>query len=79
MEKEKPSLEMFLSICEYLNIAPEYFFENSDLEKNDLHSVTYMKIIESLSETQKQILADFIKSLKNENNSAYNYFIATNP
>lgn len=79
MEKEKPSLEMFLSICEYLNIAPEYFFENSDLEKNDHHSVTYMKIIESLSETQKQILADFIKSLKNENNSAYNYSIATNP
>ena len=62
--KRKPSLEMFLSICEYLNIAPDYFFRKTDSENINNSSDLYMETFNNLTDTQKQILADFIKSLK---------------
>ncbi len=58
-EKRKPSLEMFLYICEYLNVSPEYFFNDSEKNNN-----IYEQVLKSLSENQKKQLANFILSLK---------------
>lgn len=58
-ERRKPSLDMFLYICEYLKVSPEYFFNDS--EKNNS---IYEQVLKSLSENQKKQLANFILSLK---------------
>ncbi len=58
-EKRKPSLDMFLYICEYLKVSPEYFF-NDEKKK----SSSYEQVLENLSENQKKQLANFILSLK---------------
>lgn len=57
--KRKPSLEMFLYICEYLKVSPEFFFKDDKKKSN-----SFEETIQSLSENQKQQLAKFILSLK---------------
>ncbi len=57
--KRKPSLEMFLYICEYLKVSPEYFFQESKKSEN-----IYEQILNNLSENQKEQLGKFILSLR---------------
>lgn len=56
--KRRPSLDMFLYICEYLKVEPAFFFKNEEIE-ND-----YEQVIKKLSAQQKKELAKFILSLK---------------
>ena len=58
-ERRKPSLDMFLYICEYLKVSPEYFFNESEKNNN-----IYEQVFKSLTENQKKQLANFILSLK---------------
>lgn len=57
--KRKPSLDMFLYICEYLKVSPEYFFNDGETNCN-----SYELVLRNLSENQKKQLANFILSLK---------------
>ena len=61
--KRKPSLDMFLYICEYLNVVPEFFFEPEKNYSDDEANLTPDKTFSSLSDKQKKLLADFIKSI----------------
>lgn len=61
--KRKPSLDMFLYICEYLKVSPEYFFSQSENQKPKLPSKSD-KILNALSKEQKALLTKFILSLK---------------
>ena len=61
--RRKPSLEMFLYICEYLKVTPESFFEDdANPEKNTANH--YEQILRQLSENQKMLLSKFILSMK---------------
>ena len=53
--KRKPSLDMFLYICEYLKVSPEYFLKLPTKSE---------KILNELSKEQKALLVKFILSLK---------------
>ena len=59
--KRKPSLDMFLSICEYLKVSPEYFFHDENHEKKTENH--YEKVLRNLNETQKIQLAKFLMTL----------------
>ncbi|MCR5045630.1 MAG: helix-turn-helix domain-containing protein [Treponema sp.] len=61
--KRKPSLDMFLYICEYLKVSPEYFFSPTQDQKPKLQSY-HDKILNELSKSQKALLVKFILSLK---------------
>ncbi len=61
--KRKPSLDMFLYICEYLKVSPEYFFTPSHNSKIKLPTKSE-KILNELSKEQKALLVKFILSLK---------------
>lgn len=61
--KRKPSLDMFLYICEYLKVSPEYFFSPAQNQKPKLPTKSD-KILEELSKDQKALLVKFILSLK---------------
>ena len=61
--KRKPSLDMFLYICEYLKVSPEYFFTQSHNSKPKLPTKSE-KILNELSKEQKALLVKFILSLK---------------
>lgn len=60
--KRRPSLDMFLYICEYLKVEPDFFFKNEEIE-NDSEQY-YEQVIKKLSAQQKKELAKFILSLK---------------
>ena len=60
--KRRPSLDMFLYICEYLKIEPEYFFKNEEIDKDSERY--YEQIIKNLSLEQKKELVKFILTLK---------------
>ena len=65
--KRKPSLEMFLYICEYLKVSPEYFFEekyNAGSSSTNLEIASYEKVLKELTETQKLHLANFILAMR---------------
>ena len=64
--KRKPSLDMFLSICEYLNAEPNYFFKSIEDDHTAVNDDNFSLIIENLSPNQKKHLANFIKSLQNK-------------
>ena len=61
--KRKPSLDMFLYICEYLKVSPEYFFSPSQNPKPKFPTKSE-KILSELSKEQKALLVKFILSLK---------------
>ena len=60
--KRKPSLDMFLYICEYLKVSPEYFFYDENKEKNTENF--YDKVLRNLTENQKIQLAKFLMTMK---------------
>lgn len=59
--KRKPSLDMFLYICEYLKVSPEYFFHDENLEKKTENH--YEKVLRNLNDNQKIQLAKFLMTL----------------
>ena len=60
--KRKPSLDMFLYICEYLKVSPEYFFYDENKEKDTENF--YDKVLRNLTENQKIQLAKFLMTMK---------------
>lgn len=62
--KRKPSLEMFLSICEYLNTTPSNFFKNLENNNTIPSDEAYNSVVENLLPHQKKSLEDFIKSIQ---------------
>jgi transcriptional regulator with XRE-family HTH domain len=61
-EKRKPSLDMFLYICEYLKVSPEYFFYDENQEKSSENY--YEKVLRNLTENQKTQLAKFLMTMR---------------
>ena len=59
--KRRPSLDMFLYICEYLKVEPDYFFRNEEIDKESERY--YDQVIKRLSVNQKKELVKFILSL----------------
>lgn len=59
--KRKPSLDMFLYICEYLKVSPEYFFNEENQEKKTENH--YEKVLRNLNDNQKIQLAKFLMTL----------------
>jgi len=57
--KRRPSLDMFLYICEYLKVSPNLFFENEYNENNCNEKVLY-----NLSDNQKELLVKFLNTFK---------------
>lgn len=60
--KRRPSLDMFLYICEYLKVEPDYFFSKEETDKES--DRYYEQIIKNLTLEQKKELAKFIIALK---------------
>ncbi len=60
--KRRPSLDMFLYICEYLKVEPDYFFKNEEIDKES--DRYFEQIIKSLTLEQKKKLAKFILTMK---------------
>ena len=62
--KRKPSLDMFLSICEYLKVEPATFFIKTTTEDKNEDCSIINETINNLTEKQKNCLEEFIKSIK---------------
>lgn len=60
--KSLPSMQMFLYICEYLEITPKDFFDEES--KYPLSVDETVKAIKRLSREQQRLILDLIKEMK---------------
>ena len=70
--KQKPSLDMFISICEYLNVTPDYLLLGA------LHSYTVpLDILDKLrlcSQEDIELAKNFVELLVNRNSASHTTF-----
>lgn len=57
-----PSLSEFLYICEYLQVSPQEFFDDTKLLPQETHRL--LKAVDGLSETDLELLAKMAERLQ---------------
>lgn len=57
-----PSMTVFFYICEYFQIKPKDFFNDS--EANDLEMIELIDNLQELSKTKRQHIAEVVRDLK---------------